>query len=596
MHVVWEKFCRYFDVEPRIIPLQPTSSRSARRTSSRTSTRTRSASPRSSGTTFTGHADDIVGINDLLVRLHEERGLDVPLHIDGASGGFVWPFLYPDSPWDFRLERVRSINVSGHKYGLVYPGLGWLIFREPDDLPEDLVFYENYLGKRDATFTLNFSTGAAWCSPSTTTSSATGTRATATSWRRCRPTPARWASASRPSASSSSSATRTPSSSRSSPSSSPRTSGFDEFDVASQLAAERGWMVPAYTLPPNAEHVTIMRALVKQTLGHVAGLDARRRHRAGVRDARRQGRPARARPPAREDRHRLLKGGAMCRWMAWSGQPVLLEDLLFKPEHGLVDQSLHSRMGAETTNGDGFGVGWYGTGDGPGVFHSVSPAWGDANLRSLAAHIASPLVLAHVRATSGTAVQETNCHPFRHGRWLFVHNGVVADFPLLRRDLALAIAPERFADLQGSTDSEVLFLLALTFGLEDDPIGALERTIGLAEATARGARARARRAGQHRRQRRRDAVGGALLDRAAHRGRSSPRPTSRRSAGCTRHRALQVRDGDRLIVSEPLVDLPGAWHELPEATAATVPRGGEVALRAFTPTDTTAAAALTPSG
>jgi predicted glutamine amidotransferase len=139
----------------------------------------------------------------------------------------------------------------------------------------------------------------------------------------------------------------------------------------------------------------------------------------------------------------------MCRWMAWSGQPVLLDDLLFKPEHGLVDQSLHSRMGAETTNGDGFGVGWYGTGDGPGVFHSVAPAWGDANLRSLAAHIESPLVLAHVRATSGTAVQETNCHPFRHGRWLFVHNGVVADFPLLRRDLALAIAPERFAALQG---------------------------------------------------------------------------------------------------------------------------------------------------
>ena len=92
--------------------------------------------------------------------MKHDRGLDVPLHIDGASGGFVWPFLYPDTAWDFRLEQVRSINVSGHKYGLVYPGLGWLVFREPSDLPEDLVFYENYLGKRDATFTLNFSTGA----------------------------------------------------------------------------------------------------------------------------------------------------------------------------------------------------------------------------------------------------------------------------------------------------------------------------------------------------------------------------------------------------------------------------------------------------
>src|SRR3954465_13049907 len=91
----------------------------------------------------------------------------------------------------------------------------------------------------------------------------------------------------------------------------------------------------------------------------------------------------------------------MCRWMAWHGQPVILEELLFNSPHGLIDQSLHSRMGAETTNGDGFGVGWYGTGEGPGVFHSVSPAWGNANLRELAAHIESPLFLAHVRATSG---------------------------------------------------------------------------------------------------------------------------------------------------------------------------------------------------
>ena len=112
------------------------------------------------GTTFTGHKDDIVGINDLLVRIKKERGLDVPLHVDGASGGFVWPFLYPDSPWDFRLEQVRSINVSGHKFGLVYPGIGWLIFRETSDLAPDLVFEENYLGKTDATFTLNFSTGS----------------------------------------------------------------------------------------------------------------------------------------------------------------------------------------------------------------------------------------------------------------------------------------------------------------------------------------------------------------------------------------------------------------------------------------------------
>src|SRR3954462_2736108 len=151
----------------------------------------------------------------------------------------------------------------------------------------------------------------------------------------------------------------------------------------------------------------------------------------------------------------------MCRWMAWHGQPVIVGELLLESQHGLIDQSLHSRMGAETTNGDGFGLGWYGTGEGPGVYHSVAPAWGDANLRHLAAHVESPLFLAHVRATSGTAVQETNCHPYRHGRWLFVHNGLINEFRTLRRDLMLAVEPALFAEIQGTTDSELLFYLAL---------------------------------------------------------------------------------------------------------------------------------------
>jgi glutamine amidotransferase len=170
--------------------------------------------------------------------------------------------------------------------------------------------------------------------------------------------------------------------------------------------------------------------------------------------------------------------------MGWLGQEVLIEELLFKTQHGIVDQSLHARMGAEPTNGDGFGMGWYGAGEGPGVYHSVAPAWGDSNLRELAAHIESPLFLAHVRAAIGSPIQATNCHPFRRGRWLFVHNGFIADFHTLRRDLMLAIDPARFADVQGSTDTEVVFHLALTLGLESDPIGALERTVGLIEATA----------------------------------------------------------------------------------------------------------------
>ena len=175
----------------------------------------------------------------------------------------------------------------------------------------------------------------------------------------------------------------------------------------------------------------------------------------------------------------------MCRWMAWSGQPVLIDELLLKSPHGLIDQSLHSRLGVEATNGDGFGLGWYGAGEGPGVYHSVAPAWGDANLRDLAAHIESPLFLAHVRAAIGSTVQQTNCHPFRHGRWLFVHNGVVAGFHEMRRELMLAVDPSLFAEICGSTDSEVLFHLALTFGLEQEPLTALERMAGFVEDAGR---------------------------------------------------------------------------------------------------------------
>jgi predicted glutamine amidotransferase len=273
----------------------------------------------------------------------------------------------------------------------------------------------------------------------------------------------------------------------------------------------------------------------------------------------------------------------MCRWMAWSGQPVLVDELLFKSQHGLIDQSLHSRLGAETTNGDGFGLGWYGAGEGPGVYHSVAPAWGDANLRELAAHIESPLFLAHVRATSGTAIQETNCHPFRHGRWLFVHNGVVAGFHAMRRDLMLAVDPALFAEIQGSTDSEVLFHLALTFGLADDPVAALERTIGLVEATAE------RHGIEHAVQ---ASIGVSDGDRLwavrySTEGRSrtlfaSADANSVRRLHPDNARLQRVRDEDRLVVSEPFSDLPGVWNEIPESTVLLVQPGADEQ-RPFTP-------------
>jgi len=174
----------------------------------------------------------------------------------------------------------------------------------------------------------------------------------------------------------------------------------------------------------------------------------------------------------------------MCRWLAYTGSPIPLEALLFNARHSLIDQSMSSRSPDTPTNGDGFGVGWYGKRGPPGLFRSIRPAWNDFNLRDLAAHIEAPLFVAHVRASSLATVQETNCHPFRHGQWLFAHNGEIAQFELVRRDLTLAIAPHLFNCIQGTTDSELMFYLALTFGLERDPLAALEQMTGLVERVA----------------------------------------------------------------------------------------------------------------
>ena len=175
----------------------------------------------------------------------------------------------------------------------------------------------------------------------------------------------------------------------------------------------------------------------------------------------------------------------MCRWLAYSGSPIRLEELLLNRDRSLIDQSLHSRLGATTTNGDGFGVGWYDDGDTPRLYRSVHPAWNDRNLRELAAGISSPLFLAHIRASTGTAIQETNAHPFRYGRWLWMHNGLIREFPRLRRELVLAVDDSLFASIEGTTDSETMFYLALTFGLESDPVGAVERMVGFVEETGR---------------------------------------------------------------------------------------------------------------
>jgi glutamine amidotransferase len=246
-------------------------------------------------------------------------------------------------------------------------------------------------------------------------------------------------------------------------------------------------------------------------------------------------------------------------------------------------------MGAEPTNGDGVGLGWYGHGEGPGVYRSIAPAWADPNLRDLAAHIESPLFMVHIRAAIGSPVQETNCHPFRHGRWLFVHNGYVGGLRDVRRELMLAIDPELFPDVHGSTDTEIVFHLALTFGLEHDPIAALERTVGLIEATARTHGVPDAMQGTF-------GVSDGETLWAVRYATVGPARTLFASAEVDSVRGLypdnarfqRLGADDRLIVSEPFSDLPGVWQEIPEATAVTVRRGGVLEQQPFRPVATDA--------
>ena len=274
----------------------------------------------------------------------------------------------------------------------------------------------------------------------------------------------------------------------------------------------------------------------------------------------------------------------MCRWMAYSGSPLSIEDLLYAPENSLVVQSLHSRLGVEPTNGDGFGVGWYGDGEVPGLYRSIEPAWNDRNLRELAAQIRSRLVLAHVRASTGTPVQQTNCHPFRHGRWLWVHNGALAGFHEMKRELVLAVDPALYPDIEGSTDSELFFYLALTFGLEDDPPAAVARAVGLIEDVGR----------RHGQEFPVQMTVATTDGETVWAFRYSSEGRSRSLFHSTDISTLRAQYPDnpvlhrlsydaRIVVSEPLGDLRGAWREVPESTCIVL-RDGREELRPFEPT------------
>jgi glutamine amidotransferase len=177
----------------------------------------------------------------------------------------------------------------------------------------------------------------------------------------------------------------------------------------------------------------------------------------------------------------------MCRWAAYLGEPVFLEDIVTAPRHSLIAQSHHALEGRTATNGDGFGVAWYGGRPEPGLYRDVLPAWSDSNLKSLCRQIRSGLFLAHVRASTGGATSRDNCHPFVCGRWSFMHNGQIDGFERLRRRLEGGLPDALYAERRGTTDSELFFLMMLANGLERDPKGAAARAAGEVVEAARAA-------------------------------------------------------------------------------------------------------------
>jgi glutamate decarboxylase len=261
VHTCWEKFARYFEVEARVAPMEADRyTLRAADVAERVDDRTIAVAGLL-GTTFTGHMDELQAINDLLAGLERERGWRIPLHIDAASGGFIIPFTQPDLAWDFRLSHVRSINVSNHKFGLVYPGMGTVVFRDRSDLPDELVFHINYLGGEMPNYSLNFSR------PSTSVvlqyynflrlGRAGYERIAGNVLANARALARRLA--------------RLPeleliNDGSQFPIVAARAADPGRLDVVelSQRLRTRGWIVPAYTLPANAQHVTVLRMVVKE--------------------------------------------------------------------------------------------------------------------------------------------------------------------------------------------------------------------------------------------------------------------------------------------------------------------------------------------
>lgn len=258
----------------------------------------------------------------------------------------------------------------------------------------------------------------------------------------------------------------------------------------------------------------------------------------------------------------------MCRWLAYSGPPILLDQMIAQPVKSLIHQSHDAEESKSTINADGFGIGWYGEHLQPGVFRDVLPAWNDNNLLNLCEQVRSRLFFGHVRASTGSAINRANCHPFRFQNWLFMHNGQIGGFRKLRRDLTLAIQPDLFTHLEGSTDSELIFLLALGHGLQQNPAQAFQKTIEQIRALMK-----------------KHSITSPLRVTAAAsdgeniyalRYSNDPYPPSLYYACETKNQS----ETSCLVLSEPLDHTPDHWIEVPPSSLL-VSNGGEVQVTPF---------------
>ena len=257
----------------------------------------------------------------------------------------------------------------------------------------------------------------------------------------------------------------------------------------------------------------------------------------------------------------------MCRWIAYRGRPVFLEEVVCEPEHSLIHQSLHAEEAKAVTNGDGFGLGWYGEREEPGVFRDIRPAWSDENLRAIARNVRAGSFFAHVRASTGTASTRANCHPFTHGRWMFMHNGQVGGYAQLKRAVETLIPDAYYGSRHGQTDSEALFLITLAQANGGCPVRGMAQTLSQVHGMMRSA-----------------AIDEPLRFAAALTdGRDL---YAFRWASDARAPTLywcESREGDLCIVSEPIDRSKERWVPVPAGRALIAKAGAGVELVPFEP-------------